>query len=82
MKFNFYQLCLLFKSQNMPATKQKKSIPERFREVLEDRGVKQAWLASKTGISPEHISNILADRVLLTEENKAKINEALGTDIV
>lgn len=60
--------------------KSKKTIPQRWREVLESRGVKQTWLAEKTGISPEHISNILADRVLLTEENKDKINEILGTD--
>lgn len=59
---------------------EKKSAPERWREVLKERGVKQTWLADQTGISPEHISNILADRVLLTEDNRKKINEALGTD--
>ncbi len=42
--------------------------------------MKQTIHAYKTEISPKHISNILADRVLLTEENKIKINEALGTD--
>lgn len=64
----------------MAEIKEKKSIPDLFREVLEERGVKQTWLANQTGISPEHISNILADRVLLTEENREKINAALGTD--
>lgn len=58
----------------------KKTIPQLFKEHLEERGTKQTWLAEKTGISPEHISNILADRVLLTEENKAKINSVLGTN--
>ena len=62
------------------AVKEKKSIPELWKEVLKERGVKQTWLSDKTGISPEHISNILADRVLLTEENKKKINEVLETD--
>lgn len=67
------------------ATKKKAEIiektpQEQWKDVLQDRGVKQTWLAEKTGISPEHISNILAGRVLLTEENKIKINEALGTD--
>jgi plasmid maintenance system antidote protein VapI len=61
------------------AIKEQKSIPQLWKEVLEERGVKQSWLADKTKISPEHISNILADRVLLTEENRIKINEALGT---
>ena len=64
----------------MPIVEEKKSTPELFKQVLEERGVKQTWLATQTGISPEHISNILADRVLLTDENKKKINEALGTD--
>lgn len=58
----------------------KKTIPQEWKEVLESRGVKQTWLADQTGISPEHISNILADRVLLTEENRRKINDVLGTD--
>ena len=67
------------------ATKKKtdvieKTPPEKWKEVLQERGVKQSWLAEKTDISPEHISNILAGRVLLTDENKLKINEALGTN--
>lgn len=64
----------------MAAVKEKKTIPELWKEVLEERGVKQTWVAERTGISPEHISNILADRVLLTEENREKINDVLGTD--
>lgn len=60
--------------------KSRKTIPQRWREVLESRGTKQTWLADQTGISPEHISNILADRVLLTDENRKKINAVLQTD--
>ena len=63
-----------FQNENMQEIKESKSVPERFKEILEERGVKQTWLANQTGISPEHISNILADRVLLTQENKDKIN--------
>lgn len=64
----------------MPSKKKKNTIPEMFKKVLKERGVKQNWLAMQTGISKEHISNILADRVLLTDENKEKINKVLGTD--
>lgn len=71
---------MFVKNKRMPEVKEKKCPPELWKEVLEERGVKQAWLAKQTGISPEHISNILADRVLLTDENKEKINTALGTD--
>ncbi len=51
----------------------------KIKEYLESKGTKQIWLSEQTGISPEHISNILADRVLLTNENLQKINDALGT---
>ncbi len=60
--------------------KSKQTIPDKIKEHLEARGTKQTWLADQTGISPEHISNILANRVLLTEENLNKINEVLGTN--
>lgn len=53
---------------------------EMFREHLESRGTKQKWLADQTGISQEHISNLLCSRVLLTDEVRGKINDALGTD--
>ena len=52
----------------------------KIKEHLNERGTKQTWLANKTGLSPEHISNILAGRVLLTDEVLQKINTTLGTD--
>ena len=60
--------------------KKKKSITKQWRKVIEERGLKQTWVADRAGMSPEHLSNILADRVLLTDENKDKINSALETD--
>ena len=57
-----------------------KTIPEQIRNHLEERGTKQVWLADKAGISQEHISNLLAGRVLLTDEVLQKINQALGTN--
>jgi plasmid maintenance system antidote protein VapI len=65
---------------NRAVKKEKKTIQEKWREYLESKGTKQTWLADQTGISQEHISNILAGRVLLTEENRKKINDTLGTD--
>lgn len=57
-----------------------KPITKQWRKIIEDRGLKQTWVADKAGISPEHLSNILADRALLTEDTKDKINKALGTE--
>lgn len=68
------------KQSNKVMVEKKKTVPVQIREHLVSKGTKQLWLAEQTGISPEHISNILADRVLLTNENLDKINFALGTD--
>lgn len=57
-----------------------KTPAQKWKEVLEERGVKQIWLAKKIGISQEHMSNIFAERVLLTDDNRKKINKILGTD--
>jgi len=58
----------------------KDPIIKTWLKILEERGTKHRWLAKKCGISPGHISNLLAGRVLLTDENKEKINKALGLE--
>lgn len=64
----------------MAVLKKEKTIQEKWVDTINQRGLKQTWVAEKAGISPPHLSNILSERVLLTEENVVKINEALGTD--
>jgi len=64
----------------MAVAKVNKSIQEKWCEVIKSRGIKQTWVADKAGISDTHLSNILAERVLLTQENVDKINAALETD--
>jgi plasmid maintenance system antidote protein VapI len=60
--------------------KENKGVPEKIKRYLEDNGTKQIWLAEKSGISQAHISNVLANRVLLTDDVLDKINNVLGTD--
>ena len=60
--------------------KRKKTTQQLWKEYLKSMGTKQTWLANQSGISQEHISNILAGRVLLTDENRKKINDVLGTN--
>jgi plasmid maintenance system antidote protein VapI len=55
-------------------------IPEKIKIHLDKHGTKQSWLAEKTGLSQAHISNILANRSLLTEDVLDKINIVLGTN--
>lgn len=56
-----------------------KSVTQLIKNHLDERGTKQVWLAEKIGISEAHISNILSDRVLLTEDILMKINKVLDT---
>lgn len=58
----------------------RETIPDKIKNHLEKYGTKQSWLAEKTKISEGHISNVLAKRVLLTDEVLDKINSVLGTD--
>ena len=68
-----------FKLKIMAQKVIEKTIGEKWREVMVSKGTKQVWVAEQAGISPEHLSNILADRVLITDENIKKINDVLGT---
>jgi plasmid maintenance system antidote protein VapI len=57
-----------------------KSVSDQIRDYLESKGTKQSWLAEKAKLSEGHISNVLAKRVLLTDDVLDKINNVLGTD--
>jgi len=80
--FYFYDLflCLLQKQLKMAITKKNKTIQQMWVEVIKEKGLKQTWIAEQAGISAPHLSNILAERVFLTEENVENINRVLGTD--
>lgn len=60
--------------------KENKGVPEKIKRLLEENGTKQVWLAERSGISQAHLSNVLANRALLTIDVLDKINEVLGTD--
>ena len=51
---------------------------------LVDNGQKLSWLAAKIGLTPGHLHSVLKGvdytKRELTEENRRKINAALGTD--
>lgn len=52
-------------------------------EHLENNGQKMSWLAEKVGVTAGHLHSVLKGegnaKRDLTEENLAKINEALNT---
>lgn len=60
------------------------SIEERIVSHLKDNGQKMSWLADKIGVSPGHLHSVLKGEDFvkreLTDENRIKINEVLGTN--
>lgn len=61
-----------------------KSPEELIVEHMENNGQKLSWLADKIGLTPGHLHSVLKGveftKRELTEENRKKINSALGTD--
>lgn len=53
-------------------------------EHLENNGQKLSWLADKIGCTAGHLHSVLKGvdftKRELTDENRTKINQALGTD--
>lgn len=72
--------CMFVQNKFMAVAKKEKPIYEKWAEVIQERGLKQTWVAEKAGISPPHLSNILAGREFITPKTGASINAALGTD--
>lgn len=56
-------------------------IKNRLREVLEERGIKQTWLAEKAGIDRSTLSSIIANKHSTSLEAAMKITKALNLDI-
>ena len=50
-----------------------------IKKHLKDNGIKQSFLAEKIDISESYLSNIFADRDVLTDEILAEINKFWNT---
>lgn len=61
----------------------KRDIREEFDELITSIHLRstKAWLAEQLGITPGHLTNILKCREILSEKNRKKLNELLGTNI-
>jgi putative transcriptional regulator len=56
-------------------------IKNRLKEILEDRGIMQKWLAEKAGIDKSTMGNIIKNRYSTSLEVAFKIARALGLHI-
>lgn len=55
----------------------KYEINRKLKQYLKDHGIKQVWLAQKTGIGKIALSQILSENRILTSEEFLKICEIL-----
>lgn len=54
------------------------NVNEKIKQYLQERGIKQAFLVEKTGMSKQAISAVLNTNRKLTAEELGKIANALG----
>ena len=54
------------------------SFPEKVKKALEEKGLKQKFVAQNIGISESYLSNIIADNVKVTDKIKEKLVEFLN----
>jgi DNA-binding XRE family transcriptional regulator len=55
-------------------------VKNRLKEILDEKGIKQVWLAEKIGVTRGTISNIINNRYATTIELGFKIAEILNVD--
>lgn len=53
---------------------------ERIRQLIEEKGLKQAYVARKANMTPQKLSDILNGRSPLYVEQLKPISEALGVE--
>lgn len=60
------------------------SVEEKIVLHLKENGQKMSWLATKLNITPGHLHSVLKGEGInkrdLSEDNRIKINELLGTN--
>lgn len=55
-----------------------KTIGQRLRQIIKDRGIKQTWVAEKAGMPYSTLQSVLDDKRAPSAETLFKISSALG----
>lgn len=50
-------------------------IKNRLKEILDERGIKQSWLAEKVGVTRQTMSNLIKNRYTTSMEIAFKISK-------
>lgn len=56
-------------------------VKNRLKEILDERGIKQIWLAEKAGIDRSTLSSIVANKHSTSLEAAMKISKVLDLEI-
>lgn len=54
------------------------NVGTRLRKIIKERGLKQKWVAEKSGINEGNFQRILDNKQSPSAQSLAKISEALG----
>lgn len=57
-----------------------KDVRSEFKDAIDNGPWRNWWLAKEMGMHPVTISKILNQKYPLTERNRKRLNEILGTD--
>jgi len=57
------------------------AVKNNLRKILSDRGLKQTWLADKSGLDRSTLSSIVANKHSTSLEAAMKISKVLNLDI-
>lgn len=52
-------------------------ILEKLKQYIKDNGYKQQKIAEKLGVTPQHLSNVIAKRYSLSTDMEGKIRELI-----
>lgn len=52
-----------------------------FAEVIKERGIMKSWVADKLMLNPSTVSLFINGKRPLSEKNRIRLNELLGTSI-
>jgi ribosome-binding protein aMBF1 (putative translation factor) len=56
-------------------------IEKKFEKAFKDEGRSKSWVADQLAINVSTLSRILSGKYKLSERNRKKLNEILGTSI-
>jgi len=57
------------------------SVKNRLKEILDERGIKQTWLAEQVGITKQTMSNLIKNRFTTSMDIAFRIAKVLNMEI-